>query len=110
VAACSVLIKPRNEGQARKNTLTEWAIVVCLALSVILGPPRSTAVPVHAATQEGQDPHQGQPDHCTNDRNAPDAHKCDCHRSENACEMEDKKCKVYCHKDHCHCFHPGCDS
>ena len=56
------------------------------------------------------DEHEGQPDHCTNAKNAPAAHKCECKKTEDACDMEDKKCKVYCRKDHCHCFHPACDS
>lgn len=63
----------------------------------------------HSALQ-ADDPHEGQPDHCTNAKNAPAAHKCACAKTEDACDVEDKKCKVYCRKDHCHCFHPSCDS
>ena len=56
------------------------------------------------------DEHEGQPSHCSNAKTAPAAHKCDCKKTEDACDVEDKKCKVYCRKDHCHCFHPACDS
>lgn len=54
--------------------------------------------------------HEGQPDHCSNAKTAPAAHKCECKKTEDACDVEDKTCKVYCRKDHCHCFHPACDS
>jgi len=56
------------------------------------------------------DEHEGQPAHCSNAKTAPAAHKCTCKKTEDACDVEDKKCKVYCRKDHCHCFHPACDS
>src|SRR5262245_55453681 len=66
------------------------------------------------AAQLGDD-HEGQPDMCSNAKNAIAAHKCDCMKSPSeeggmGCDTEDKKCKVYCRKDHCHCFHPACDS
>lgn len=72
-----------------------------------------------AAQQESpqpapDDPHSGQVDHCTNAKNAPAAHKCECHKEPgvdgSGCDVEDKKCKVYCRRNHCHCFHPACDS
>jgi len=69
-------------------------------------PPLLHAVP--AAQQE--DPHAGQVDHCTNAKTAPAAHKCECKKTADACDTEDKQCKVYCRKNHCHCFHPACDS
>lgn len=61
------------------------------------------------------DPHDGQPEHCTNAKTAPKAHKCDCKKApEDAggmgCEIEDVKCRVYCRKDKCYCYHGGCDS
>ena len=58
-----------------------------------------------------QDPHEGQLEQCTNARTEKGkAHFCQCKKDAEACDREDKKCKVYCHKDHCHCFHAGCDS
>jgi len=49
---------------------------------------------------------------CSNAPNAPKNHKCDCHREcvkpspdsdAPATVVEDPKCKVYCHKEHCAC-------
>lgn len=54
------------------------------------------------------DEHEGQPEHCTNAKNAPKAHKCECKKTEDACDIEDKACKVYCRKNKCYCAHPGC--
>jgi len=85
-----------------------FAVLFCYVFLTLCArhPAPSTAA---AATQQ-EDPHDGQPDHCTNAKNAPAAHKCECKKTEDACDVEDKKCKVYCRKDHCHCFHPACDS
>jgi hypothetical protein len=61
--------------------------------------------------QQDPDPHEGQPERCTNARTEKGKpHFCECKKNAEACDTEDKKCKVYCHKDHCHCFHAGCDS
>jgi hypothetical protein len=59
------------------------------------------------------DPHEGQPDTCSNHSSADAAHQCECWRAtdcptpdENGnpvARAEDPKCKVYCRKDHCHC-------
>ena len=57
-----------------------------------------------------EQPHESQPDHCSNAKTAPKAHKCDCKKAEDDCDREDKACKVYCRKHKCYCFHPGCDS
>lgn len=57
-----------------------------------------------------QYPHEGQPSHCSNAKTAPKAHQCECKKSEDDCDTEDKNCKVYCRKNHCHCVHPACDS
>lgn len=67
---------------------------------------------VRAAQQDTPqpDPHEGQPDMCSNAKNAIPAHKCECKKTADACDVEDKKCKKYCQKQHCHCFHPACDS
>lgn len=71
---------------------------------------------VRASQQEppAPDPHEGQVDHCTNARGAPKAHLCECKKEPNedgtGCDIEDKKCKVYCRKQHCHCYQPACDS
>lgn len=67
------------------------------------------------AQQEPPAPgHEGQPDHCSNAKTAPKAHKCECKKTPgedgSGCDTEDKACKVYCRKNHCHCFHPACDS
>jgi hypothetical protein len=46
---------------------------------------------------------------CTTHPSASKSHKCDCHRTCSKDEtgavtvMEDAKCKVYCHKEHCTC-------
>ena len=64
--------------------------------------------PVVAAQQE--DPHEWQPEHCSNAKTAPKAHKCECKKSAESCDVEDKACKVYCRKNKCYCFHPACDS
>jgi len=56
-----------------------------------------------------EDPHAGQPEHCTNAKEAPEAHKCACKKSEDMCDVEDKACRVYCRKDKCYCAH-SCDS
>jgi hypothetical protein len=55
---------------------------------------------------------------CSNAPNAPKDHKCDCHREcvrrppdggsqgeggGSTVVIEDPKCKVYCHKEHCAC-------
>lgn len=60
------------------------------------------------------DPHANQPEHCTNAKDAPKAHKCDCKKDPgvdgSGCEIEDIKCKKYCKKNKCYCFHSNCDS
>lgn len=81
----------------------EWWIGAALIAFLLLGPLATRHSPL--ATD-----HDGQPSHCTNAKTAPAAHKCECKKTEDACDVEDKKCKVYCRKDHCHCFHPACDS
>lgn len=67
------------------------------------------------AQQEPPSPgHEGQPSHCSNATTVPKAHKCECKKTPgedgSGCDTEDKACKVYCRKHHCHCFHPLCDS
>lgn len=58
-----------------------------------------------------QDPHEGQPSHCVNyPKEKNKAHYCECKKTADSCDQEDTKCKVYCRKNHCHCFHPTCDS
>ena len=79
-----------------------WFLVTLLILVVLL-------VTRHSSLVTASD-HDGQPSHCSNAKTAPAAHKCDCKKTEDACDVEDKKCKVYCRKNHCHCFHPACDS
>jgi hypothetical protein len=65
----------------------------------------------HFVAQQQQDPHEGQPERCTNARTEKGKpHFCECKKEPDSCDVEDKKCKVYCHKNHCHCFHVGCDS
>lgn len=64
---------------------------------------------------QDDDPHKGQPEHCTNAKTAPAAHKCECKKSPEesggmGCDVEDVKCRVYCRKDKCYCYHPSCDS
>lgn len=63
-----------------------------------------------ALAQQQEDPHEGQPKHCSNAKTAPKAHKCDCKKTADACDIEDVKCRVYCRKNKCYCFHPSCDS
>ena len=66
------------------------------------------------AAQEQEDPHANQPDHCSNAKEADKAHKCDCKKDPgvdgSGCEIEDVKCKKYCKKNKCYCFHHNCDS
>jgi hypothetical protein len=81
----------------------------CFGLAMVGMLSRHPVSRVAAAVQQ-EDPHASQPDHCTNAKNAPAAHKCDCKKTANACDLEDRKCRVYCRKNHCHCFHPECDS
>ena len=94
----------------------DWSLVVLVGVASLLmlwvmecmayRPAPTTAV---AAVQQ-DDPHNGQPDQCTNAKNAPADHKCNCKKVAGACDVEDRKCRVYCRKNHCHCFQPACDS
>lgn len=69
--------------------------------------------PPPVAVQQ-EDPHDGQPEHCSNAKTAPKAHKCECSKEPGAdgagCSVEDKKCKTYCRPKACWCFQPKCDS
>src|SRR5262245_3348732 len=93
------------------RALLAWLFMFlfCFGLAMVGMSSRHPGARVAAAVQQ-EDPHANQPDHCTNAKKAPAAHKCDCKKAENACDVEDRKCRVYCRKNHCHCFHPGCDS
>ena len=98
-----------------KSALEMLLVVAVLAAGTIVGAgllgaygAQIDSPPVVAAQQE--DPHEGQPEHCSNAKTAPKAHKCECKKSEEACDVEDKSCKVYCRKNKCYCFHPSCDS
>lgn len=87
--------------------LEAFCCAVLIALLVLL-----IAIPSPA---QSDDPHSGQPDHCTNAREAPKAHRCECKKAPEAegglgCETEDVHCKVYCHKNKCYCYQPKCDS
>lgn len=62
------------------------------------------------AFQEHPEPPKGW--FCSNAPNAPKDHKCACHREcvkpapggeGGGTVIEDPKCKVYCHKEHCAC-------
>ncbi len=35
---------------------------------------------------------------------------CDCVRTPETRCMEDTKCRHWCHRDQCECFHPSCNS
>ena len=86
-----------------------------LVLLILLGIPWTVALPVGFAllpAQQQEDPHEGQPDTCSNAKNAPKAHLCECKKDPGedgaGCEIEDIKCKVYCRKNKCFCAHQGC--
>ncbi len=55
-----------------------------------------------------QDPApEGKAESCDNHGDTPKAHRCECQRA-TKCKRdqsaeEDKKCKTYCKKEHCHC-------
>ena len=85
-----------------------WIVLLAVLLGVT-GQFNNHPLTTAAATQT-EDPHDGQPDHCSNAKAAPVAHKCECKKTAGACDVEDKKCKVYCRKNRCHCFQPACDS
>jgi hypothetical protein len=90
------------------------ALMTVLGVGFVSEPPSPAGLAVSPSclvVQEEPDPHQGQPERCTNARTEKgQPHFCECKKDAEACDAEDKKCKVYCHKDHCHCFHAGCDS
>ena len=90
-------------------------LLLCMGLVVWGHAVAQQEPPSPAPPSQGDDPHAGQPDHCTNAKDAPQAHRCECSKAEEedggkGCDVEDVKCRVYCRKDHCHCFHPRCDS
>ena len=97
------------EEEIRKPRFTVFWIMLLAVLLGISGQFDTHPVRTAAATQT-EHPHEGEPDHCSNAKTAPAAHKCECKKKEGACDVEDKTCRVYCRKNHCHCFHPECDS
>lgn len=67
------------------------------------------------AQQEPDHPRDSKLHSCTNAKAA--AVKCTCRKvpgeDGTGCDAdaaEDTACREWCHKDHCHCFHPECDS
>lgn len=97
-------------------TLVAILVGLLLVLGLIVSGQADQLVQWYVvAQQEPPSPgHEGQPDHCTNATTAPKAHKCECKKTPgedgSGCDTEDKACKVYCRKNHCHCVHIGCTS
>lgn len=95
-----------NEGEEIMTRLEAFCCAVLLALLALLV--------ITVPAQEPTDPHANQPSHCINVKDAPAAHKCECSKTPgddgSGCEVEDKKCRLYCKKDHCLCVHKGCTS
>jgi hypothetical protein len=62
---------------------------------------------ITVAVQE-DDPHAGQPDHCSNAH--ANNHKCECQRATKCkheqAKEEDSKCQTYCRKEACKCLDP----
>jgi hypothetical protein len=57
---------------------------------------------------QADDPHAGQPDHCSNAHS--NTHKCECQRATKCkheqAKEEDSKCQTYCRKEACKCLDP----
>ena len=90
--------------------MTRLEALIC---AVVLGLLAVLVLVLPAAQQEPL-PHDQQPSHCSNAKEAKAPHRCECKKAPGedgeGCEREDVKCKVYCKPNHCHCFHPQCDS
>ena len=103
-----------------KSALEMLLIVAVLAAGTIVGAgllgaygAQIDSTPTVAAQQE--DPHEGQPEHCSNAKTAPKSHRCECKKTSEedggaGCNVEDKGCKTYCRKEKCFCVHRGCTS
>lgn len=93
-------------GESNVSAADFWAAIEIVVLQQETQQEPTWQEPDHPKDQPGA--------HCFNGRETPKAHKCECKKvageDGKGCDVEDRSCREFCHRDHCTCFHPECDS